>query len=238
MNKIITSLPAVASVEAADEIEVQKSGETVTKKATLSQLTQVEATARAAQDDVIEASVGLSAAGAYPSSSFVYSWYLRDADFGSIIDRMGQTGSLPINIVNALRVLDYSLHSANSILIAEIDLTSVQVKALHTNPAILVTGETGYVIDPIKVTASLNFNTVAYTNIAADSLKFGFTGGLDMFTITNAFYTSADDIVARGALTADEEMLTGANFTVYCDTAILTGNSPVKIIVVYRKIAV
>ncbi len=236
MNKIIASLTAVASVDAADEFEVQKSGETVTKKATTTQLTQIEATARAAQDDVIETAVGLTAVGAYPSMEDT--WYLRTVDHQGIIDRSGYVEDLPSDIMNALRILDYRVYFANSILIAEINLTTAQVKALHTDPVILITGEAGYVIDPIKVTGTLDFNTVAYTNVAADSLKFGFTGGLDMFTITNAFYTSADDIVARGTLTADEEMLAGANFTVYCDTAILTGNSPVKIVVAYRRIAV
>ena len=64
-NKTITQLTVAASAAAADEMEIQKSGETTTKKVTVSQVLATEATARAAQDDVIEAGVGLAANGTF-----------------------------------------------------------------------------------------------------------------------------------------------------------------------------
>jgi hypothetical protein len=114
-NKTITQLSPVASVEAADEFEVQKSGETITKKATLTQVTQVEVTARAAQDDTIEYAVGLETDGTYPSSDFEDSWYMRTVDHQAILDRSGIVEDLPLTIVNALRIIDAKINELNSV---------------------------------------------------------------------------------------------------------------------------
>ena len=113
-NKTITQLTPVASVEASDEIEVQKAGETITKKATLTQITQVEATARSLQDNVIESSVGLDTSGWL--SEFVNSWYLRDVDYATgIIDRGGYIPDLTRTIYNGLRILDYKINTIQAL---------------------------------------------------------------------------------------------------------------------------
>jgi hypothetical protein len=112
-NKTITQLSPVASVEAADEFEVQKSGETITKKATLTQVTQVEATVRAASDDAIELSVGLNTNGTYPS--FENSWHLRIEDHDTIVDRSGVVEELPLDLKNALRILDYYIYRLETV---------------------------------------------------------------------------------------------------------------------------
>jgi len=110
-NKTITQLTAVASVAAIDEFEVQVSGEIGTKKCTLTQLTQVEATARAAQDDVIEAAVGLNTDGTYKTLSD--SWYLRTADFATgITDRGGAEANVVESVEGALRLLDSKLYAS------------------------------------------------------------------------------------------------------------------------------
>lgn len=109
-NKTINQLTAVSSVAATDEMEVQKSGETTTKKATVQQVLATEATARANQDDVIEASVGLKTDGTFDSMN--NSWLLRDADFTTgATDRGGATGVLTKTIRNALRLLDAKIYT-------------------------------------------------------------------------------------------------------------------------------
>lgn len=237
-HKIITDLTAAASVADSTEMEVQVSGETVTKKATISQITETEKNAREAQDDVIEASVGLGTDGSYPTDSFVNSWYLRDSDFGSIVDRLGTTGSLPINLANALRVLDYRLHSINQLLVAEVTLTAAEIKDLHNNSKVLVEHEDGYVIDVLSVTGFLDYTAPAYANMATDKLKFGHMGGYPMFEITNNFYVATADKIFRALPSTEEELTISADFTVYCDSAITTGNSTMKFNVVYRKLPV
>jgi hypothetical protein len=109
-NKIIHDLTAVAAVDAADEFEVQKSGETTTKKATLTQVTQVEATARTAADNAICAGAGLAIGGACPSLSD--SWYLRDADLlAGWTDRSGVTsGHLP-ELIHFIQMLDARVYA-------------------------------------------------------------------------------------------------------------------------------
>jgi len=108
-NKIITDLTAVSAVAAADEFEVQKSGETVTKKATTTQITQVEATAREAMDAAIRFWTGINSDGSFPA--FANSWYMRNADYvAGVTDRGGATGALGYGIYNGLRILDAALH--------------------------------------------------------------------------------------------------------------------------------
>ena len=108
-NKTINQLTAAASAVAADEIEIQKAGETVTKKVTLTQLTAVEAAARAAQDNVIEAASGLTTAGAF--AAMVNSWYLRAADFVTgLTDRNGADTFITANLYNAIRMLDSKIY--------------------------------------------------------------------------------------------------------------------------------
>lgn len=117
-NKTINQLTAVSSIEAADEIEIQKSGETTTKKGTIAQLLGVESTVRAAQDDVIEESVGLDANGAY--TELANSWYLRAADFvAGITDHSGVVANITQSIANALRLLDAKIYVLSNTIIAQ-----------------------------------------------------------------------------------------------------------------------
>jgi hypothetical protein len=117
-NKTINQLTAVSSIAAADEIEVQKSGESTTKKGTVSQLLSAESTLRAAQDDIIEAAVGLDASGIYPE--LANSWYLRAADFvAGITDRSGLIANITQSIANALRLLDAKIYNLSNTIIAQ-----------------------------------------------------------------------------------------------------------------------
>lgn len=237
-NSDITHLTQVAGVTNADELEIQPAGSNSTKKATVQQLTQVEITARSAQDDVIEYAVGLSANGTYPTSSFNDSWFLRTSDHQAILDRSGIVEDLPSDIISALRILDYRIHDSNSIEISEVTLSSAEVKALHTDAKVLVTGTVGYVIEPISVSGFLNYNSAAYVNGPNDKLKFGHTNGVTLFEITSAFYESGADAAYKATATAGEVLAIDKDFAVFCDSAITTGNSTIKITVLYRKYAV
>jgi hypothetical protein len=111
-DKIINDLTSVSAVAAADEFEVQKAGETTTKKATLTQVTAVEAAARELADAAIRYWTGVNTDGSWPA--FVNSWYLRNADYvAGIVDRAGASGALvPYGIYNALRILDAKLNES------------------------------------------------------------------------------------------------------------------------------
>jgi hypothetical protein len=105
-NKLISQLTAgAANLQDVDQIEGQKSGELETKRFTGAQMRAVEKAERENQDNIIEASVGLSALGVYTPPA--NSWFMRAADFlAGCTDRAGATGSLTQNIYNALRLLD------------------------------------------------------------------------------------------------------------------------------------
>lgn len=116
-NKKISELTAVASVAATTEMEVQVSGETTTKKATVTQVLAVESTPRAAQDDAIEAGVGLNTDGTYVT--LANSWFLRAADFvAGMTDRSGIVANVTQSIANALRLLDAKLYALSQSIIA------------------------------------------------------------------------------------------------------------------------
>jgi len=110
-NKLISQLTSgAANVQDTDVIEGQKSGELITKKFTGAQMRGVEKGEREAQDDQIEASVGLNADGTFTAPA--NSWYLRSADFtAGITDRAGATGALTENVMNALRILDANIRA-------------------------------------------------------------------------------------------------------------------------------
>lgn len=113
-DKLISQLTAAAgSLADIDLMEGQKSGEVFSRKFTGLQMRQVEKGEREAQDDVIEASVGLNADGTFTAP--VNSWGLRSIDFlAGCTDRAGATGALDENVMNALRLLDARLQSTGN----------------------------------------------------------------------------------------------------------------------------
>ena len=139
-HKLISQLSSASTVVDADLIEVQKSGESITKKASVSLVTETERTARAAQDDVIELAVGLNTDGTYPTNKFDNSWYLRTADHQEIVDRAGTSFNLPSDIVNALRILDYRVHNVLDTvpLTSEVDISHLEAIALFSVPKLLI----------------------------------------------------------------------------------------------------
>lgn len=125
-NKIIHDLTSVSGVTATDEFAVQKSGESTVKKASVTQVMQVEATARALADDTIEAASGLNANGTFPSMT--ETWNLRPADFVTgITDRGGSEASMLENLWNAIRILDAKVYTNQ--MVGKTDIASATFKS-------------------------------------------------------------------------------------------------------------
>lgn len=212
-DKLISDLNAVASVVADDLFEVQKSTENVTKKATLTQVTAVEAAARAAQDDVIEAGCGLNANGTYTPEAD--SWWMRVADFAAgTDDRAGATGALTANIQNALRLLDGKLYEVYA-MVAGIsgEVATFQVKLSSGESRLLWNAGAGYTLIPdpdptpssdwfyhlIAAVSWIDFATAAM-DYGADTLDMFYDGtpGTTICSWTNAFLESAADSIMQG----------------------------------------
>lgn len=169
-NKIITDLPASGiNAESTTEFEGQILGETITKKFTLSQVTAVEATARAAQDDKIEASVGLQTNGDF--TSMPNSYFLTDSKFTlGITDGGGASGALTKNITNALRMLDVAINNVTStaILTKTVALSAAQAKALKSTTIPLIVAPAGYYIEVISIIGEYTRGATAYSSGSND----------------------------------------------------------------------
>lgn len=244
-NKTITELTAVSSVTNADEVEVQKSGETTTKKATILQLNAVEAAARAAQDDVIEAAVGLNTNGSY--ASLTNAWYIRAAEFAAgITDRSGATGALTESIANALRILDAAIYNTTvfaytqSLVMRTVTVTCSTADILSCNavPKVIIPNPgAGYYNELISLVAENDFNSAAF-EAGTDVLKFKYNGGVDVCEVPNAFIESGADMVHGGTVTSGVVITPAASIVMYCDSAPTTGDGSFQITCTYRVHAI
>jgi len=240
-NKTINQLTAVATVTNADEVEVQKSGETTTKKATVAQLTTVESTARAAQDDVIEASVGLTAAGAY--SSLTRAFYLTAADFAAgVTDNVGATGALTESISNALRILDVAINTTNAAITTfmktiKVKASTADVLACNAVPKVLIPALAGYVTEIISIYGFNGFNSAAFS-AGTDKITIGYSGGQTMFEFSNAFLEAAADMNERGLATTNQTLLTNTDIVMSCATPPTLGDGYLEFVITYRQHAV
>lgn len=164
-NKIITDLtPSGGNAASTTEFEGQIAGDSVTKKFTLTQVTAVEAAARVAQDDKIEASVGLQSNGDF--TSMPNSYNLTDAKFTTgVVDNNGSTGALTKNITNALRMLDVAINNATStaILTKAVALSATQAKQLKSTTIPLIVAPAGYYVEIISIIGEYTRGAVAYS---------------------------------------------------------------------------
>lgn len=240
-NATINQLTAVSSVTNADEIEVQKSGEATTKKATVAQLTAVESAARAAQDDAIEAGVGLNTDGTY--KSLINAWYIRAAEFAAgITDRGGASGALTESVENALRILDAAIYVINStmpsfIKTITVRASSADILACNAVPKTLIPALAGYVTEIISIYGYNKYNSAAFS-AGTDKLTIGYSGGSTMFEFSNAFLETAADMNERGLATANQTLLTNTAIVMSCATAPTTGNGYIDFVITYRQHAV
>ena len=231
-NKTITQLSAVPSVSDIDEFEVQVAGEVVTKKCTRKQLTQIEETARINQDDVIEYAVGLSANGTYPSTDFDNTWYLRTADHQSIVDRSGIVEDLTLNIVSALRLLDYNIYISNKIKTIEVQLSSAEILALNTSPKVLLTVDAANVAEVLSVYCFNDYNSTTY-EAGTDKLFVRYASTETLFEVPNEFIEATADAYARGIMTSNQVLKKGQNIEAYCASNPTTGNGTWTIVITY-----
>lgn len=237
-NKTINQLTAVTSVVAADEIEVQKNGETVTKKATLTQLTNVEATARAAQDDAIEAGVGLNTDGTFPSMT--QSRYLKPADFvAGFTDAGGAEANVTENLYNAVRMLDAELYDAVTASITWIKTRTVivdtaSILACNAVPVELIAAVAGYTHEIISIVASNNYGGATF-EAGTDKLEIKYNGGAIMFEFPNAFIEETADAIYRGVATANQKLTPEAAIVMTCATPPTTGTGGFVFVITYRS---
>ena len=237
-NKLISELTAVASVVAADEVEVQKSGETTTKKATVTQLLAPEATARAAQDDVIEASCGLETNGTLAALSD--SWYLRAADLTTgYVDRAGSHASVTNNVANLIKMLDAEIHGVSqqltgiSSLVSEaITVEAVEILALNTVPKVLISCPTDSIIEVLSVSARLNDGGTPFS-AGSDVLSVRYASNQTLFEFPNAFIESASSICYRGVATANQVLAEDEDVVLYCAANPTLGNGTMTVWVTY-----
>lgn len=237
-NKKISELSAVTSVAASTEMEVQVSGETTTKKATVTQVTAVETAARVAQDDIIEASVGLSTAGAYVE--LANAWYLRAAEFtAGMTDRSGAVAPLTQSVINAIRLLDAKLYAVNATIPTWIKtrtliVPTVSILACNATPYVLIDGIAGYTHEIISIVASNNYGGVAF-EAGTDKLEIKYDGGATMFEFPNAFIEATEDTIYRGIPTTNQVLTPEADIVMTCATAPTTGTSGFVFVITYRS---
>lgn len=240
-NKTITQLSAVASVADIDEFEVQVSGELVTKKCTRKQLTQIEETARIAQDNVIEAGAGLNTNGTMPS--LPNSYYLKNADFVTgFTDSGGANANVTPNIVNAVRALDAKLYAstaqlASSIKTIAVNCTVPDILAFNVAPKQLLAASAGYVheiISAVAVRLGDEYGATAY-EAGTDKLVIRYMGGgSDMFEFPNAFLETSADAASVGVKTANQTLSIGEGMEMYCATSPAGGTGVFTINITYR----
>ena len=192
-NKLISDLGARGVVANSDLIEVQVSSESLTKKTNVEDLTKIERDARIAQDNVIEASVGLDADGSYPG--FVGSNYL-DAS---------------TDVIDALDILDSSINTAS---LGEVHIESVfiqasSVRTLGTIPFEIVEdpGDNKH-IQVLSCSVAANYQSAA-VECGTQKLVLQYdTGASPFMEWSNSFIETGSDIINMGTWTSQAEMVT------------------------------
>ena len=230
MNTDITQRPPVTNVTDSDEFEVQVPGETVTKKATRKQITQIEETARIAEDTTIKLSTGLYANGGFPTLPF--SNYLKLADFTTAI--------LEPNVVSALKILDAQLFSWSSFIAQGIRFQSIVCSAadiLSSNavPKVLIAGVPNYAIEVMSIVGIFNFNTAVYIN-ANNALLFQYiVSNTNIGNFPFDLLVSNSDWNYKAILTNGIGMPVGEGVEMTCASAPTSGNSPLIINITYKQ---
>lgn len=218
-NKLISELTNLATVANADEMEVQASGATVTKKATVEAVTKVERDARIAQDNVIEASVGLDADGSYPG--FSGSNYLDSST----------------DVVDALDLLDTAIGSSN-IVVEVISINNASMIAAGGSPVEIVAapGATQW-IDVISACMFLDYNAPIFAWAAGSPkgvLEYD-TGSNHFIEWSNSFMVNNADIINKATWTSEVEQLLNKAVQFTYDTGAnpTAGGSTAKIYIAY-----
>jgi len=218
-NKLISELTTLATVANADELEVQKSGELVTKRATVEAVTKVERDARIAQDNVIEAGIGSNADGTYNTPSGT--------------NHIDSTTS----VMNALETLD-GIIGASVLLIARVNIDAANLNTAGTVPyEIIAAPGAGKYIDVISSSNSLDFGATPM-NWAVGAPKGVLeydTGSSHIIEWSNTFMESAANAIAKGTWTSQPEIVENkkVQFTFDLGTNPIAGDTRITVVVAY-----
>jgi len=189
-DKLINELTLLPSgdVEGADLCEIQEADQNVTKKITVTVLNELEKAERVAQDNVIEASVGLSAAGAYVPP--VGSNYL-DAS---------------TDVMDALDILDGAIGS-NLVVTEAVNINAANLNNAGVAPfEIIAAPGAGYYIEVVSVSCSLDYDSVALECGAQKFVLEYDTSANHFVEWANAFIEGAADDVAKGTWTSEVDI--------------------------------
>ena len=191
-DKLIKGLTTLGSgsIENEDWLEIQEDDASTSKKVTVEVLNEIEAAARAAQDDVIEAGVGLNADGTYNTPSGTN--YLDSTT----------------DVMDALDALDNAIGSSGSGIVVDV----VQVTAANLNnsgltPYEIITapGANKY-IELLDCSIWLDAGGTP-TECGTQKLVLEFdTGSSHFMEWSNSFIESSSDIVNKGTWTSEVEM--------------------------------
>jgi len=220
-NKLISQLGALTTgnIEADDLFEVQEADQVITKKVTLTVLTELEAAARAAQDDVIEASVGLSAAGAYVPP--VGSNYI-DAS---------------TDVMDAVEMLDDAIGASGSAIVVDI----IPISAANLNNAgitpyelVAAPGATRY-IEVLHMSIYRNFLSVRLECGTQKLIVQYDTGASHFVEWSNVFIELNSDGASKGTWTSNVDMVLNKKVEITFDGGVnpTAGDTSLKVWIVY-----
>jgi len=220
-NKLISDLTLLTSgnIEGSDWLEIQEDDAGVTKKVTVTVLNEIEAAARAAQDDVIEAAVGLDTDGTYPGFSGTN--YLDSTT----------------DVIDALDALDNAISGSGSGIVVDI----VQVTAANLNNSgltpytiIAAPGSNKY-IELLDCSIWLDYKGTALECGSQKLVMQYDTGSAHFMEWSNTFIESAADIANKGTWTSEVEMKLNKAVEITFDGGVnpTSGNTALKVWVTY-----
>lgn len=225
-DKKISDLTAIgANCLATDLFVVEHAAGGAAVKATLTQVCALEVTARAAQDDTIEASVGLTAAGAYQAPAG--SHYLgaatscRNAD--SLLDAQVYANATAIAGMSTYVTTKVSISNAEMLSLHAADKTLIAAQGANT------------VIEVISVFAHSQPIDVDFADGANIEVKY--SGDTDfLFDLDNTLIKTAGCAVIRGMAGSLEELQINTAVVANCDAAYTAGDGTVDIYIAYRVV--
>ena len=192
-------------------------------KATLTQVTAVETAAREAQDDVIEASAGFTAAGAYQAPAG--SHYLGAST----------------TVRNALGLLDDEIYALDAVVsglstyvTTKVTISNAEMLSLHAaNKTLIAAGGANTVIEIVSVFAHSQPIDVDFADGANIEVKY--SGDTDfLFDLDNTLIKTAGCAVIRGIAGTLKELQINTAIVANCDAAYTAGDGSVDIYIAYR----
>ena len=186
-NKRIVDLTTQAAIVDADWLEVQVSTEAVTKKSSVNVVTKVERDARIAQDDVIEAGVGLAAAGTYVTP--VGTNYIDTST----------------DVMSALNLLDDAIGDMNVVTL-EVSIPNANLNIAGATPyEIIPAPGAGKYIEVISASCSFDYTApqMAWAIGSPKGVLQYDTGASHFMEWSNTFMVSTADIINKGTWTSE-----------------------------------